>query len=110
MIRDQYGVYARIYRRRQISFDFVRELASIVVRVPTGVLHGPAEPEPPKPSTSALSASASAISPSSMFPVNYKAAEGFLKSFHTALLASTAFPVLEAMQQTEIPRASISSK
>ena len=104
MIRDQYGVYARSYRPRQISFERLRELASIVVRDPTGVLHGPAEPESQKPSTSALSASASATSPSSMFPVNFKAAEGFLKSFRSALLASTAFPVLGAMQQTETPK------
>ena len=67
VVRNQYGVFARSLRPRPISFErTARALAHIVVRDPTGVLRGPAEPEQYKPSTSALSAA------SSIFPEGFQ--------------------------------------
>ena len=100
VVRTQFSMFARSFRSRPISLERLRELAHIIVRDPTGVLRGPAEPERFKQPTSAASASASA---SSNLPENFKAAEGFFKSFHSALLATTSRPSRTIVKQQEEP-------
>ena len=103
VVRTQYSIFARSYRSRPISLERLRELAHVIVRDPMGVLRGPAEPERHKPPTSALSASAS----SSGLPEGFKAAEGFLESFRSALLASTGRSPRSVVKQPEAPTTSV---
>ena len=96
VVRNQYGVFARSLRPRPITIEELRALAHIVVRDPTGVLRGPSELQQFKPPTSALSAS-------SIFPEDFQAAEGFLKSFRSALLATTRQAATSAVSQQQTP-------